>query len=423
MVNHVHPPIRILHLEDSNRDAELVAHLVADQLRCEIIPAANRQQFELALEQPGFDVILCDYNLTDCDGLSALKLAKQKHPETPVIIVSGIIDADEAVQCLKGGATDYLLKQRLERLPSAILRSLEEAEEQRQRQRAEDAVRDLNANLERRVEERTAELEAALGKSQEAKTLLLRNDKLASLGRMCAGLIHEINNPLNYAAQGLFLLEQTSGNLPDASRGEFQETLDDVKEGVARVVRIVSDLRGFTRGTADPSQTFELKPLMDKLLLFFSHEFNGGVTIAVDVPDAITVCGDSNQLVQVLVNLVQNSLDAVRTKHFEAGVSPGISITANPTERQVAIKVRDNGPGIPHDLQGSIFDPFFTTKDVGAGMGLGLTICHRIMTEFGGEIDVRSKPGIFCEFSLKFPAVGPRIPAARFDGGLQGCCG
>jgi PAS domain S-box-containing protein len=123
------PPIRVLHLEDSPRDAALVADLLgAAAIHCEFIPAASRKEFEAALEQTAFDLILCDYNLPEFDGLSALKLAKASFPDTPVIVVSGAIDAEEAVQCLKAGATDYLLKQRLERLPSAVKHAVDQAE-------------------------------------------------------------------------------------------------------------------------------------------------------------------------------------------------------------------------------------------------------------------------------------------------------
>ena len=116
--------------------------MIADLLdaadrNCQIVCASNRKQFNEALKQPGFDLILCDFNLPDFDGLSALKQAKEKYPEIPVIIVSGAIDAGEAGECLKSGATDYLLKQRLERLPSAVQRAVEEAKEHRQRKQAE----------------------------------------------------------------------------------------------------------------------------------------------------------------------------------------------------------------------------------------------------------------------------------------------
>lgn len=255
------------------------------------------------------------------------------------------------------------------------------------------------------LEEQATQLRAVLTDLQDAKSLVLRNDKLASLGRLCAGLIHEINNPLNYATQGVRLLLRDSHALPEEMREEFLDTLHDVEEGVARVVGIVSDLRSFTRVTDDRSQTFELRPIVNKTLRFFGNEFNEQVIIETDIPGSIVVRGDPNHVVQALVTLVQNALDSVQATKYEAGVSPWISVTAASMEDRVQLSVRDNGGGILPELMDQIFDPFFTTKDVGEGTGLDLSICHRIMSEHGGGIEVSSEPGVFCEFVLRFPLV------------------
>ena len=136
-------PIRVLHLEDTPRDAELIQDLLAaNHLDCHIVCVDNQERFAAALAKDAFDLILCDYNLPGYDGLSALKLAREKQPETPVMLVSGSLGEEEAVKCLHLGATDYLIKQRLERLPSAVKRALDEAEQQRQHQRDEARLRE-----------------------------------------------------------------------------------------------------------------------------------------------------------------------------------------------------------------------------------------------------------------------------------------
>ena len=135
-------PTRILHLDDSLRDAMLVADLLdANGVCCYINHVLSRCPFEQALRQQGHDLILCDFNLPDFDGLTALKLARASCPDVPVIIVSGAIEAEEAVKCLKAGATDYLFKQRLERLPSAVQRALEEHQALKQRRLATEHIR------------------------------------------------------------------------------------------------------------------------------------------------------------------------------------------------------------------------------------------------------------------------------------------
>ncbi|MGZ4962153.1 MAG: ATP-binding response regulator [Limisphaerales bacterium] len=136
-------PIRLLHLEDSAADAQLMSDMLAeDHLACEIVRARDAGEFDAALSERQFDVILCDYNLPGYDGISALIDARSKHPETPVIIVSGSMGEEEAVKCLQLGATDYLLKDRLERFVPAVKRALLEAEEHRKRRQSESELRE-----------------------------------------------------------------------------------------------------------------------------------------------------------------------------------------------------------------------------------------------------------------------------------------
>jgi len=117
--------IRVLHLEDDTRDAAVIAYkLKAGGLSCDILHVAEREAFESALERERFDLVLCDHNLGDYDGVTALKLCRAKHPDTPVIMISGTLSEDEAVDCLRAGATDYVLKQRLQRLPPAVSRAI-----------------------------------------------------------------------------------------------------------------------------------------------------------------------------------------------------------------------------------------------------------------------------------------------------------
>jgi len=135
-------PLRVLHLEDDPRDARLVAYkLKAGELSCDIVHVSDSYGFESALSGQVFDLVLCDNNLRDYDGLSALRLSRSRQPDTPVIMISGTLTDDEAVECLKEGATDYVLKQRLQRLAAAAKRAIREAEEQRDRRRAEADLR------------------------------------------------------------------------------------------------------------------------------------------------------------------------------------------------------------------------------------------------------------------------------------------
>ncbi len=133
--------MRILYLEDSPRDAEIIRNkLVAGGLGGDVLRVETEAQFQAALAGEVFDLILCDYNLPDYDGLAALTCALAQQPATPVLLISGTLGEEQAVQCLQLGATDYLLKDRLDRLPAAVRRALAEAENHRQRQHAEQAL-------------------------------------------------------------------------------------------------------------------------------------------------------------------------------------------------------------------------------------------------------------------------------------------
>src|SRR5215217_1370827 len=135
--------LRILDLEDDPVDTELLeANLMAGGISCEMVRVQTRADFEAALVNGDFDLVLSDYSLPSFDGLSALELAKEIRPEVPFILVSGAIGEERAIEALKSGATDYVLKQRLERLVPAVRRAVREAEERNERKRAEEALRE-----------------------------------------------------------------------------------------------------------------------------------------------------------------------------------------------------------------------------------------------------------------------------------------
>jgi two-component system cell cycle sensor histidine kinase/response regulator CckA len=150
------PPIRVLHLEDNPRDAEMVrSKLDVEGVACDILLTNSKDSFEYALARESFDLIISDYNVPGYDGLTALKQAQEVQPAVPVILISGTLDEEEAVKCLRIGATDYLLKARLDRLVPAVRRALQEAATQRTRKQTEDALRQREHAL-RENEERTS---------------------------------------------------------------------------------------------------------------------------------------------------------------------------------------------------------------------------------------------------------------------------
>jgi C4-dicarboxylate-specific signal transduction histidine kinase len=222
---------------------------------------------------------------------------------------------------------------------------------------------------------------------------------------MSAGIIHEINNPLNFATTGLFTLRNKSKYVAPDQQEEYMEILTDVEDGIVRVKNIVSDLRMFTHPETESRDQIEIADVVKASLRFLSNEWKDKVHIQQELTEHQTIWANKNKLIHVMVNLLQNSLDALKSKTFDTE-KPTITIASRLEPGKSILVVRDNGSGIDNEHLDKIFDPFYTTKDVGQGMGLGLAICYRIVQDCEGRIAVRTEPGKFCEFTLEFPAKG-----------------
>jgi two-component system, sensor histidine kinase PhcS len=250
------------------------------------------------------------------------------------------------------------------------------------------------------------QLEVTLEKLRLTQDELVTKEKQASLGVWSAGIIHEINNPLNYVRTGLYALRNVEQHLPEAERTEFKEVFLDIDDGVRRVHDIVSDLRSYAHPGSDQPNLVALEEVVRMALRFCAEDLRGRIEVVQQVPPGFAVYAERNRLIQVLTNLVQNAAHALRQKQFATG-HPVITITGREEGGRRLVIVHDNGPGITKVNQEKVFDPFFTTKAPGEGMGLGLGICYRIIQGFGGTIRVKSEPGESCEFTLDLPAEMP----------------
>jgi C4-dicarboxylate-specific signal transduction histidine kinase len=267
-------------------------------------------------------------------------------------------------------------------------------------------------NLQQELARQNQVLEATIEQLKETEVQLVHSEKLASLGRMSAGIIHEINNPLNFAKTALYVLRIMTESLGGSEKKEFREVLEDMAEGINRISGIVSDLRTFTQPHLTQLERVLVMDVVDSALRLLSNEWENKVTIEKEIPEDQTIWANRNQMTQVMVNLLQNALQALAKKHSCEDVAT-IWVQGLEEYGESVIVVRDNGEGIASENLQKIFDPFFTTKDVGEGMGLGLSICYRIIKQHGGRIQVWSEQGQYSEFRLYFPrqpANGP-VPA------------
>jgi signal transduction histidine kinase len=334
------------------------------------------------------DIILLDMMMPEMDGLAVCRELR-KHEETavvPIILLTARADEETKFNALELGANDFLAKPFSSTELHARIKNLVESHD-----------------FQRNLSQKNRVLSNTIDQLKETESQLVQSEKLASLGRMSAGIIHEINNPLNFATTGLFALRNKCKQLEPEARREYEEILGDVEEGMKRVRNIVSDLRMFTHPEAGPSEPVDVTDAVNTSLRFLAGEWKDKVRVELKIAPDQVVQANRNKLIHVLVNLLQNSLDAMRQKKFE-NETPAISIVGRMEGDRSLIVVRDNGPGIERKHLDKIFDPFFTTKDVGEGMGLGLSICHRIVKGFDGHISVNTEVGRFCEFTLNFPA-------------------
>jgi len=322
------------------------------------------------------------------DGLQACKEIREKNTTAtiPVVLLTARADEETKLKALEAGASDFLAKPFSTTELHVRIKNLVESHDYQNKLSKQNVI-----------------LEETIEQLKETETLLVQTEKMVSLGRMSAGIIHEINNPLNYATTGLYTLRSKSKLLAPEQRAEYDEILQDVEEGIQRVKGIVTDLKTFTHPDTEQLDEVDVEPIVTSALRFLSNEWKEKIQIEQKLVGELAVRGNRNKLLQVVVNLLQNSIDAVRRKNFADG-KPTIWIEGSIINNKTTLVIRDNGEGIKADAIDKIFDPFFTTKDVGEGMGLGLTICFRIVQEYDGHISVRSEHGKFTEFKLEFPA-------------------
>jgi signal transduction histidine kinase len=346
------------------------------------------EALELArLKRP--QLALLDHMMPEMDGVEVCKGIRANHTTRgiAVIILTARADEQTKLSALQAGANDFLTK------PFSTAELALRLENQIVMARIRREMADLNS-----------ELQAALEQIKENEVLMVRNEKLSALGRMSAGIIHEINNPLNYASAGIHALATFTKALPDAEQPDFADILKDISEGVERVSQIVIDLRKFTREDKATSGDADLAEIITRSRRMISHQVGKGIDFNLTTPDNALIRGNPNQLVQVFINFFQNSIDAIQQRIDSDGGDPGaINVSIDPAGEGWQITIRDNGIGIPPENLPKIFDPFFTSKDVGKGMGLGLSITHQILQSHKAQVEVDSRPGQYTCFRIVFP--------------------
>ncbi len=366
--------LRALLVEDNQLDAELVLRALRKhnfEVSARIVQ--DEASFTQALHSHCPDIVLADFNLPSWTGMAALDVLRREGLDIPMILVSGAVGDMTAVDCIKRGATDYVLKDGLARLPEAVRRALEERQLRQSRRQAEE-------DLARKVEE------------------LARSN--ADLEQFAYIASHDLQEPLRMVtAYTQLLAERYRGKL-DAEADKF---IGYASEGAMRMQVLIQDLLAFSRvGRAESSDAnIDCDGVMEEVLQTLSAavQESGAVISYSQLPQ---IQGDRTQLGQVFQNLIANAIK------FRGKEPPKISVLAENKDDQWWFEVSDNGIGIPPENAGHVFEVFYRlhARSEYPGNGIGLAICKKIIERGGGRIWVESQSGSGSHFKFTLPVHG-----------------
>lgn len=330
------------------------------------------------------DLVLLDWMMPGKDGLTVCRelRADPAWNDTKIVLLTARIDETSKIEALRSGADDFLTK------PFSSIEV---------KTRVANLLR--AGQLQKELRSRNEDLAGTIAKLQRTETMLIQSEKMNAIGSLSAGLLHEINNPLNYTLTAISFASQFKDTLSD----EMQEILSDVEEGMVRIKDVVTDLKNFAYPEKSGAESeFALTEVFRAARKIVAGEIEN-ITLEVEIPDDLMVRGQKTQMMHVFINLLNNAARALKDT---AGRNPGkISVKATSSEEMVTVEVSDNGPGVPEGIMGRIFEPFFTTRDVGSGMGMGLSICHTIIESHQGTIRVGNRTDGGAVFTLTLPLI------------------
>lgn len=380
-------PLHLLLIEDSDDDAGLLLReLKRNQFDVTCKRVQTKEDMMLQLETEQWDLIISDYEMPQFSGLKSLEIYKQFNLDIPFIVVSGNIGENVAVELMKAGAHDYVMKDRMARLGPAVVRELREAESRRERKKAENALR---------------ELEEKRRQSQ----------KMESIGILAGGIAHDFNNILSIILGHVTLL----GITPLSP--EQQKRVNTIVTATNRGSSLVRQLLTFARQTTAKYEEVNINKMIDDLIILLRETFPKKIVITSFSSDDLPLTmADATQVNQVLLNMCVNARDAmpnggnlilstsvVRSSDLTNGFGE-----KNNADSYIRVDVIDTGIGMDESTQKRIFEPFFTTKEVGKGTGLGLSVVFGIMESHKGFIRLTSEVGKGTTFSLFFPVTKER---------------
>jgi len=371
-------------LVDDEADIREVMAIALQDAGYEVHTASDGKAGIRLCETIAPQIVITDIRMPGMTGIQVLEELKKQNPDIEVIVFSAFGEMDLAIRALQLDASDFITKPVND---DALHMALKRA---RERFSARKQLKDYTALLEREY-------------ADQAR--ILHQDKMISLGRLAASVVHEINNPLsgilNYVRLMIRILNR--GPLTEEQRQKFGQYLTLVETETGRCSQIVSSLLTFSRKSALTFESVSVADLIERSIILSQHKLqlqHIGLESRIE-PDIPPVEGDFNQLQQCVINLIFNAIDAM-----PQGGTLTLAGSHEHSPARVIISVTDTGSGISEADLPHIFEPFFTTKKEGYGVGLGLSTVYGIMERHKGSVSVESRPGRGSTFKLELPVKG-----------------
>lgn len=375
-------------------DEEVIVDLTSIILRnrgYRVLTASDAVTGLQIIEEERPELVLLDYMMPGMDGLTALREITARFPETYVLMFTGKGSEELAVEIMKAGASDYILKpfktqdlaERIEHVLKVRTVQLHNRHLMDERQRLLAEVEAWNRELEQRVQEKTEAL-------KRAQVEILQAEKLASLGHLSGGLAHEIRNPLNSISLFVQLMK---GSVDDP---EAQDYLEKIMNEIDRIDGLLTRLLAAAKRPRYELSQVSIESVINEVVESFrpqlSHYGIAVETCLRKTPPPFRA--DAAEIGQIFSNLIMNAI-----QEMQGGGT--LTLEVDHDGKQAVIRIADTGKGISDEHVASVFDPFFTTK--GRGTGLGLSVVYRIVSTYRGKIEVERTGADGTVFCIKLP--------------------
>lgn len=377
---------------DDDKAIVTLMSLLLNKRGFEVISAYNGEQCLQLVAKHRPALVLLDYMMPVMNGLDALKQIRSQYPDTYVVMFTGKGSEEVAVDLMQAGAADYLRKpfvnssvpERIDAVLSVRQVEIENRELLKERELLQGEIKQWNSKLEQRVRVKSSEL-------AQAHKEIVQAEKLAALGHISAGMVHEIRNPLN--SINLFAQILLSAEGLDAENHDY---VQKITQEVERIDGILMQMLASSPGDKNQQERVDFAEIINSVLNNYQTRINQQrIKLELNIDRQVPLIrADSLEVEQIFTNLIGNSL-------YEMQSGGILTISLQADAEKLSVVVADTGSGIPHENITRIFDPFFTTKEKGTGFGLSVVL--RVVKSCGGQIHVDSSPGAGACFTIELP--------------------